>query len=471
MERAGDAQGRCNSIYAWPSTGCNSINASGWNSIYVGCRPSTCCNSTKRRYSTEVERHARGGSCFRVDGEAFQLSTGCSSTKRRFRKEGERHARRWTSSRFQAMPASAATPAPDWTAPEWTTRESCSGFHGRPASTERTTPVAHDSSAALQGNQMGRSGRRGRARSAGAPGGSAVSCGATFTEKGAPGAGGRRIFSDPRQRSREGGDCQYFARRSEKRTAQRDAVTAQKGAASAHMEIKERLVQRRHQREAGKAEQKPGAATAHLTFDQAGQGSVALLPPDEAAIVMLTKPTRLPDLVLQSPHEAKPSFHEDWTRVPGSAHDRELWEKELRLRDSRNKLIHETLRDGSCVWYTSTGSSMWPLVQAEDAILLHPIQAVTAEDGMDCRPKEASQIYVGDIVFCNVQRTQQYYAHIVLEIEYDVHARESRYWIGNIEQRHNGWCYREHIYGILIEVQVLWQGELLQLPIAQNCVP
>ena len=70
MERAGDAQGRCNSIYAWPSTGCNSINASSWNSIYVGCQPSTCCNSTKRRYSKEVERHARGRSHGKVEGEA-----------------------------------------------------------------------------------------------------------------------------------------------------------------------------------------------------------------------------------------------------------------------------------------------------------------------------------------------------------------------------------------------------------------
>jgi hypothetical protein len=50
--------------------------------------------------------------------------------------------------------------------------------------------------------------------------------------------------------------------------------------------------------------------------------------------------------------------------------------------------------------------------------------------------------------------SQQYYAHIVLWTEPDLHAQETKYWIGNIEQRPNGWCYREHIFGILVGVQV-----------------
>ena len=98
----------------------------------------------------------------------------------------------------------------------------------------------------------------------------------------------------------------------------------------------EEMKQRRHQREAATAAQKQGAATAHLTFGNECPPNIALLKGEEAALVMLTKPTRLPDLILQSPHEAAPSFHEDWTRVEGSNHDPELWEKELRLRDARN---------------------------------------------------------------------------------------------------------------------------------------
>ena len=70
--------------------------------------------------------------------------------------------------------------------------------------------------------------------------------------------------------------------------------------------------------------------------------------------------------------------------------------------------------------------------------------------------KEASEIGVGDIVFCQVQNSQQFYAHIVLSVEWDYHANETKYWIGNIEQKHNGWCFREHIFGILVEVQKEW---------------
>ena len=218
----------------------------------------------------------------------------------------------------------------------------------------------------------------------------------------------------------------------------------------------EEMKQRRRQREVATAAQKPGAATAHLTFEKKGQRPIALLKEKDAALVMLSKPKRLPDLILQSPHEAAPSFHEDWTIVQGSDLDPEKWEQELKLRDSRNRLIHMYLVDGRTVFYPSSGDSMWPLVQSGDACSFHPIQAVTAMVGKHSVTKEASEIGVGDIVFCQVQRSHQYYAHIVLAIEQDYHAREPKYWIGNIQQRHNGWCFREHIYGILVEVQVLW---------------
>ena len=84
-----------------------------------------------------------------------------------------------------------------------------------------------------------------------------------------------------------------------------------------------------HQREAATAAQTPGAATAHLTFDRK-IAPIARLSDEEAAVVMQSKPTRLPPLILQSPDEALPFFHEDWTRVEGSDIDSEKWEKELR---------------------------------------------------------------------------------------------------------------------------------------------
>ena len=89
-------------------------------------------------------------------------------------------------------------------------------------------------------------------------------------------------------------------------------------------------------------------------------------------------------------------------------------------------------------------------------------------DGPHAVQKEASVIGVGDIVFCEVQRSKQYYAHIVLAIERDYHAMEPKYWIGNIEGRINGWCFREHIFGILVEVQVMWEGRYYTRPFPKD---
>ena len=227
----------------------------------------------------------------------------------------------------------------------------------------------------------------------------------------------------------------------------------------------EEMKRRQHQREAAAAAaRKPGAATAHLIFANSCPKHIALLEGEEAAKAMRSKPTRLPDLIVQSPHEAVPSFHEDWTLVEGSDIDPEKLEKELKLRDSRNRMIHEYLRDGRSVFYKSSGTSMWPLVHPHDGCTFHPIQAVTSMDGRHAVNKEASEIGVGGIVFCQVQRSQQYYSHLVLSIEHDYHAKEPKYWIGNISQRFNGWCFREHIYGILVEVQVEWQKRYYTRP-------
>ena len=42
-------------------------------------------------------------------------------------------------------------------------------------------------------------------------------------------------------------------------------------------------------------------------------------------------------------------------------------------------LILEDLEAGLAVFYRSTGTTMWPLVQSHDACTSHPINAVTAE--------------------------------------------------------------------------------------------
>ena len=52
--------------------------------------------------------------------------------------------------------------------------------------------------------------------------------------------------------------------------------------------------------------------------------------------------------------------------------------------------------------------------------------------------------------------------------EYDYHAGESKYWIGSIQQRMNGWCFREHIYGILVEVQMEREGRAYTRPFPKS---
>ena len=161
--------------------------------------------------------------------------------------------------------------------------------------------------------------------------------------------------------------------------------------------------------------------------------------------------------MLSSPHEAAPPFHIDWTIIDGSSHDPEAWALELKLRGVRNCMIREELEEGHAVFYTSTGDSMWPLVQSYDGCTFHPVQAVSAKDGIHSIhsfPKEASEIQVGDVVFCKVQKSDSYFAHLVLRINRPKsNYGETTYVIGNILQHVNGWCHRRHIFGILVDVQ------------------
>ena len=81
----------------------------------------------------------------------------------------------------------------------------------------------------------------------------------------------------------------------------------------------------------------------------------------------------------------------------------------------------------------------------------HP--GCNSEGGKYSIQKEASEIDVGDIVFCRVQPKQHFYAHIVHNIDRQ-YVQRPKYSIGNIQGHINGWCHREHIFGILIDVQV-----------------
>ena len=141
-------------------------------------------------------------------------------------------------------------------------------------------------------------------------------------------------------------------------------------------------------------------------------------------------PTRLPPFVLEGEHEVRPELDVDWTLCP------EDWEKELRLRKVRNELIKEKLLDGKSVCFRSSGNSMWPRVHSNDQTTFEPVTIV-------------EQVQVDDIVFCEVQPGDRFYAHIVKRKAWDTEM-EGGAWvftISNIRGRENGWCAMKHIYG------------------------
>ena len=126
---------------------------------------------------------------------------------------------------------------------------------------------------------------------------------------------------------------------------------------------KEEMNNRMHQREAATAALRPGAATAHLTFAELAR---------EAAQMTLQQADR------NTPIMVGMTWTDDWTIVD----DRE---EEMKLRDSRHRMMRQYLIDGCYVRYKSSGNSMWPLVQSNDLCTFHPVQAVTGQ-------KEASEI-------------------------------------------------------------------------------
>ena len=111
----------------------------------------------------------------------------------------------------------------------------------------------------------------------------------------------------------------------------------------------------------------------------------------------------------------------------------------------RNVLIKEKLQAGRPVCYRSSGWSLFPRVHSGDACTYEPVNSV-------------DEVQEDDIVFCEVQPGDRYYAHLVKRKErsaqYELWGAQFAQWvftISNMKGRENGWCYIEHIYGRLTE--------------------
>ena len=122
----------------------------------------------------------------------------------------------------------------------------------------------------------------------------------------------------------------------------------------------------------------------------------------------------------------------DWTLCP------EDWAKELRLRAQRNELIKEQLKLGKPMIYRSSGWSLYPRVHSNDMCFYDPVMY-------------ADEVNENDIVFCQVQPGDRFFAHVVSRKWFQ--NGEWYFTISNLKGRENGWCSMEHIYGRLIRAE------------------
>ena len=146
-------------------------------------------------------------------------------------------------------------------------------------------------------------------------------------------------------------------------------------------------------------------------------------------------PDRLPPFILSADFEVRPSLDVDWTLCP------EDWAKELRHRLVRNTMIKEALLDGKAIKYRSSGWSLYPKVHSNDECTYAPF----LQDEQD--------IEEGDIVFCEVQPGDRFYAHFVKAKWWDDVYQGWYFTISNLSGRENGWCGVQHIYGRLVHVR------------------
>ena len=133
----------------------------------------------------------------------------------------------------------------------------------------------------------------------------------------------------------------------------------------------------------------------------------------------------------------------DWTDVADAA----LWQF---LTTQRYETMKYCLLDDQSVQFRVSGDSLAPIVNNGETCVIEPIAT-------GCN----SQILTGDIVFCAVQPGDRYYVHLVwrtYEYQTEFGTTRTLYVIGNTKedgrQKRNGWCYREHLFGILQKTQI-----------------
>jgi len=147
-----------------------------------------------------------------------------------------------------------------------------------------------------------------------------------------------------------------------------------------------------------------------------------------------SKERRMPAHLCNFAHEvmATPAFNQDWTLSPD-------WGMQRQLRDRRDVMIQNKLQSGFPVAFKSSGDSLWPLIHSGDICEYEPVF-------------KASEVEVGDIVFCQVRPTWRYFAHTIKRKTYDDEKEAWYFTVGNQSGWENGWCWMDTIYGKLKHV-------------------
>ena len=144
-------------------------------------------------------------------------------------------------------------------------------------------------------------------------------------------------------------------------------------------------------------------------------------------------PARPTPVVVYASHEVRPEQDVDQTFHPN-------WHTEQRRREERNIELKRMLLAGSDVAYRSSGRSLEPRVMEGSRCTYEPVTSV-------------DQVFMNDIVFCEVQDGDRFYAHLVKSKDWHVWDECFYFWISSLKGRTNGWCHIKHIYGKLTNVQ------------------
>jgi len=122
-------------------------------------------------------------------------------------------------------------------------------------------------------------------------------------------------------------------------------------------------------------------------------------------------------------------FNQDWTMVT----DRHI---EPELQHARNDMIKHKLQSGPPDAFRSGGDSLAPLIKSGDVWEYHPVF-------------EASEVEVGDIVFCQVKPTWRYFVHTIKRKTWDYEKEAWYFTVGKQPGCENSWCWMDEIYGKL----------------------